>query len=71
MAVHTGMGSALSLGKLGVALGKGHMAHAAASAVLGFSLTAVALAVVVGTLLLVEMTDSEAPDNKKPKAEQI
>ena len=61
MAVHSRTGSALSLGKLSLALGKGHAAYAATSILLAFSR---------GALLLVAMTDFETSDKKKSKAGQ-
>lgn len=62
MAVHSNTGSALSLGKLGLALGKGHAAHAATSILLALSLGVGLLATLGGALLLVGMTNFETSD---------
>lgn len=70
MAVHGNKGSALSLGKLGLALGKGHAANVATSTLLSFSLGVGLLVTLAGALLLVGMTDFETSHKKKSKAGQ-
>ena len=70
MAVHSNTGSALSLGRFGLALGKGHAAHAATSTLLALSLGVGVLVTLAGALLLVGMTDFETSDKKKSKAGQ-
>ena len=70
MAVHNGTSSALSLSKLGLALGNGH-AYAAAGSVLGFFL-GTAIVIAAGTLLVVGLVGmgSSASDEMKQKADQ-
>ena len=68
MAVQVETGSALSLGRLGLALGNGH-AYAATGTLLGLSLAAV-LVVAGGVLLIMGLTSVATPDRKKAKAER-
>ena len=70
MAVHNNTGSALSLGKLGLVLGKVHAAHAATSTLLVLSFGTGLLVTLAGALLLVEITDFETSDKKKSKTGQ-
>ena len=68
MAAQIKTGSALSLGRLGLALGNGH-AYAATGSILTLSLGMV-LIIAAGTLLVVELTSLGTSDKKKPKADQ-
>jgi hypothetical protein len=70
MAVHSNTGSALPLGKLGLALGKRYAVSATTSTLLALSLGAGVLVTVVGALFLVGLTDFETSDKKKSKAGQ-
>jgi len=63
-------GSALSLRKLGLTLGKAHAVHATTSILLALSLGVGLLVTLGGALLLVGMTDFETSDKKKPRAGQ-
>jgi len=68
MAVQVKTGSAMSLGRLGLALGKGH-AYAATGSIFALSL-GMALIIAAGTLLVVGLTNLGTSDKKKPKAGQ-
>ena len=70
MALHSNTDSALFLGKLGLALGKGHAANVGTSTLLGLSLGVGLLVTLAGALLLVGMTNFETSDKKKSKAGQ-
>jgi len=68
MAVQGKTGSALSLGRLGLALGKGH-AYAATGSILGPAIATV-LVIAAGAVLVVGLTSLLTSDKKKPKARQ-
>ena len=68
MAVQIKTGSALSLGRLGLALGNGH-AYAATGSIFVLSL-GTALMITAGILLVVGLTNLGTSDKKKPKADQ-
>ena len=70
IAVHSHTCSALSLGKLGLALGKGHPAHVGTSILFALSLRVGLLVTLAGVLLLVGMTNFETSDEKKSKVGQ-
>lgn len=67
MAAEGNMGSALSLGRLGLGLGNGH-AYAATGTVLGLSLGTV-LMIATGALIVVGLTSLATSGKKKPKAD--
>ena len=68
MAAEGNMGSALSLGRLGLGLGNGHT-YAAAGTVLGLSL-GTALMIAAGALIVVGLTSLVTSGEKKPKVDQ-
>ena len=70
MAVQRNRGSALSLYKFGLALGKGRTAHAATSILLAFSLGVGLLVTLGGAPVLMGTTNFEISDEKKSKAGQ-
>ena len=66
MGVQSNAGSALSLGRLGLALGNGH-AYAAAGSILGV-LLGTAVVITVGALLVVGLAGLGASDRKMSNA---
>jgi hypothetical protein len=68
MAAERNMGSALSLGRLGLGLGNGHT-YSAAGTILGLSL-GTALVIATGALIVVGLTSLVTSGGKKRKVDQ-